>query len=117
MDADRHCDSQEHHHDRQQVHGQPPVLERMEKARTHLEAYREYEQDQAEILHEIHHGSIHPHSEVTHYDGDEEYPGGTDSDAFDFQAAEIKAEGDYCCEYEDGMGNAGTNEKIFHSNY
>jgi hypothetical protein len=54
---------------------------------------------------------------VTHYDGDEEYPGGTDSDAFDFQAAEIKAEGDYCCEYEDGMGNAGTKEKIFHSNY
>ncbi len=97
---DRHGDghSQQDKGDRKDIHLKSAFLEGVEESRADLKAYREHEQDQAEVLHKVHHGRVHPEAEMTQQDSHEQNPRGTDGDAFDLEFAKVQSDRDHDCE-------------------
>ena len=98
MDRHGDGDGKKHEGDSQQVQLETTFLERVEKSRADLKAYREHEQDQAEVLHKVHHGRVHPEAEMTQQDSHEQNPRGTDGDAFDLEFAKVQSDRDHDCE-------------------
>ena len=104
MNRHSHGDGKKHERDSQQVQLETTLLERMEESRADLKADRKHEEDQAEILHEVHDGRVHPQAEMAQKDGHKQNPRRTNGNTFDLELAKIQSDRNHDCENQNRMG-------------
>ena len=91
--------------------GDASVLEGGEESGSDLQADREDEEDEPELLDEVADLAVDGHPEVAGDDPDEEDPGDSERDALDLDLSEEDAEGDDQREGQDGMSDAVSEEE------
>ena len=91
--------------------GDASVLECGEESGADLQADREDEEDEPELLDEVPDLAVDGHAEVAGDDPDEEDPGDAERDALDLDLSEEDAEGDDQCEGQHGMRDAVSEEE------